>query len=239
MSNVNSESEKITGSPAEPDAPLRTKAAPTIVGLVGGIAAGKSLVAAAFADLGARVINADVIAREVLESPDVCEKLRAAWGGAAFGPDQRPDRDRIAEIVFRHPEKLRALNAWVHPPTREKMKALLDCARTDPNTSLIVVDAPLLLEAGLDAWFDRILFVSAEQSVRADRVGKARAWTPDEISRREAAQIPAEEKRRRAHAVVHNNGTPEETRAQVARLFRQWTPHNPSPPMRTGGRNHA
>ena len=99
--------------------------------------------------------------------------------------------------------------------------------------------ALIYLEAGLDAWCDRILFVSADPSVRADRVGKARAWTPDEISRREAAQIPAEEKRCRAHAVVHNNGTPEETRAQVARLFRQWTPHNPSPPMRTGGRNHA
>ena len=208
------------------DGPRKTLA----VGLVGGIASGKTAVAGLFAELGARVIDADRIAHEVLELPAVCAQLRAQWGDAPFDAEGRPDRARIADLVFGDPDNLRLLNGWVHPPTRERMRAALESARAAGDAPLIVIDAPLLLEAGLEEWCDLILFVAADAACRARRARADRAWETNELARREACQHTAARKRTAADMVLDNNGSLEDTRAEVARLFRELTGQSPTNP---------
>jgi dephospho-CoA kinase len=194
---------------------------PKVIGLTGGIASGKSSVAAMFAALGAAVIDADAIAREVLRLPEVAVKLRKSWGHETFH-DGRPDRARIAETAFRDPAKLKELTSWVHPPTLREMRAQLDRALEDRGVPLIVIDAPLLIEADLAPWCDAVVFVDAADPLRLARARADRGWSDDEVLRREAAQAPLAEKRARASVVLDNNGSVEEARAAVAQLFRQW-----------------
>ena len=194
---------------------------PKVIGLTGGIASGKSTVAKMFAQLGAAVIDADALAHEALASPEVSEKLRKNWGKELFD-GKRPNRARVAEVAFRDPAKLRELTDWVHPPVIREMRAQLDRALADPRVPLIVVDAPLLIEADLDSWCDAVVFVDAARALRAERTRTARGWSKDEIRRRESAQAPLAEKRRRAAARIDNNGPEEKTRARVARLFHQY-----------------
>ena len=204
-------------------AKTETHRPPVIVGLTGGVASGKSTVAKMFGELGAEVIDADAIAHKVLQSPGVCEKLRERWGEQPFDKEGRPDRTRIADIVFDAPEKLEMLNRWVHPATREKMRARLESARNDPNIAMIVIDAPLLMEAGLDRWCDVLVFIETEQGRRRERARAARQWTREEIARRESLQQTLDEKRKRADYVISNNRSPEEAQSEVAGLFRRLT----------------
>ena len=194
---------------------------PRVIGLLGGVAAGKSLVAEMLGDLGAEVINADRIAREVLGSPEVCEKLRNAWGPEVFNTQGQPDREKIGEIVFGNPEKRLELNAWIHPETRKRMRLQLDGILQNENATA-VIDAPLLIEANLDSWCDVLLYVDTNIEVREARANAARRWSPGEVLRREAGQKPLQEKRARADIVITNNGSREETFAQVERFFRDW-----------------
>jgi dephospho-CoA kinase len=194
---------------------------PKVIGLTGGIASGKSAVAAMFAELGAAVIDADAIAREVLCSPETAEKLRKSWGDETFHAG-RPDRARIAEIAFRDPAKLKELTGWVHPPTLREMRAQLDRALEDRGVPLIIIDAPLLIEADLAPWCDVLVFVDAADPLRRARARADRGWSDDEVLRREAAQASLAEKRTRVAVVINNNGSVEDTRATVAQLFRQW-----------------
>lgn len=207
-----------------PTAPAPANPLPKVIGLTGGVASGKSTVARMFADLGAEVIDADAIAREVLRSSAVCEKLRQAWGEGIMGGNGYPDRAKISGIAFRAPEKLAELKAWVHPPTLSEMRSRLDLALQRRAAPLIVIDAPLLIESDLETWCDAILFVEADTERRATRAITARGWSPDEIARREKAQAALMEKRHRADAAIDNNGPLEETRAQVKRLVRKWIP---------------
>ena len=194
-----------------------------VIGLLGGVASGKSTVARMFADLGAAVIDADKIAHQVLQSDAVCETLRKHWGEAPFDEQGRPDRARIADIVFGHPEKLAQLNQWVHPETRQRMRDELQAARCQETIPIIVVDAPLLLEAGLDQWCNALVFVETPAEQRRERAVATRHWAPEELARREERQASLDTKRRRAVATILNSGSPEETRSQVADLFRHWT----------------
>jgi dephospho-CoA kinase len=198
-----------------------TPITPKVIGLTGGIASGKSSVAAIFARLGAAVIDADAIAREVLRSPEIAEKLRKSWGHETFR-DGRPDRARIAQIAFGDPAKLKELTGWVHPPTLREMRAQLDRALADRGVPLIIIDAPLLIEADLAPWCNALIFVDVADPLRLARARADRGWSDDEVLRREAAQASLAEKRARASIVLDNNGSMEDTRAAVARLFRQW-----------------
>jgi dephospho-CoA kinase len=196
---------------------------PKVIGVAGGVAAGKSTVAGMFARLGAVVIDADEIAKEMLKTPEVVRRVREAWGGRALDAGGLPDRRRIAEIVFGNPAELKRLTDWTHPPTLAEMRARLDRAAADPSTPLVVVDAPLLLEGASQSWCDAVVFVEAAPARRETRAQRSRGWTEGEVARREACQAPLDEKRRRADAVVRNDGAEDETFEQVKRLFRQWT----------------
>jgi len=194
-----------------------------VVGLTGGIASGKTTIARMLGELGATVIDADAIARQVLQSPAVRDKILTHWGTSVFDATGCPDRVRIADFVFENPEKLRMLNKWVHPPTLAAMRACLAEAQGDHRIPLIVVDAPLLLEADLDRWCDAVVFVDAEKSCRAVRAQAERQWSERELERREAQQEQLCKKRRRADFMLENNHSLQLLRGRVAELFHALT----------------
>ncbi len=201
---------------------IRNQKSPAVIGLVGGIASGKSTVARLFERLGAVVIDADAIAKEMLRTPAVAEAVRREWGEALFGADGFPDRARIGRLVFGDAEKLKKLIGWIHPPILREMRAQLDRALADAAVPLIVIDAPLLLEGETHSWCDALLFVEAGPEARARRATSVRGWEPGELARREAHQVPLAQKRRRADAVVRNDGEESETFEQVQSLFQEW-----------------
>lgn len=201
---------------------------PRVIGLAGGVASGKSTVARMFQELGALVIDADAIAHTVLESAPVTEMIRRHWGAEFVSADGRPDRRKIGDVVFRQPARLAELNGWVHPAVREKMKIAMEKGLQDSGISFIIIDAPLLVEAELDAWCDDVLFIEASPSQRNERARARRGWPNQEVERRESTQASLTEKRRRATAVIVNSGSQEETFAQVRRLVQDWMQVSPS-----------
>ena len=196
---------------------------PKVVGLVGGVAAGKSTVAAMLAETGAAVVDADRLGHEVLEDAEVREALRARWGDVVFDAQERVDRRQVAEIVFGDDEARQFLNGLVHPRIRRRMRQQMDalCGRSD--VKLIVLDAVLLIEAGLNDWCDAVVIVEADRKQRDARARDARGWTAQERDVREAAQMPPERKRSMSDFVINNDGTEDETRRQVCKLYRELT----------------
>jgi dephospho-CoA kinase len=188
---------------------------PIVIGLIGGIAAGKSTVARLFAERGLVVIDADVHAKAVSEEPDVLAHI-----GEALGPDLvrsgRLDRAAVARLVFADPQKKKQLEDLVLPRIRARILAELGAARAAGRS--VLLDAPLLLEGGLVECCDEVVFVAAADAVRQARAA-ARGWAPDELPRREANQLPLADKRARADHVVDNDGDVASTRAAVDALL--------------------
>jgi len=181
-----------------------------VIGVLGGIASGKSAVARMLAGPEGRVIDADEIAREVLASPAVRFDLLCAFGGGVFDREGNPDREAIAKHVFGSAEKRRKLEAFTHPQIRARIRAALEAARR-AGVRRIVLDVPLLLENeashGLAAECDEIVFVDSDEAERDARAVRSRGWRPGDVARREATQMPLAEKRARASRIVTNRGT--------------------------------
>ena len=193
-----------------------------MVGVLGGIASGKSQVAAELAGADGVRIDADRIAGEVLESPEVVARLEQRFGPETIGADGRPDRERLAERVFSDPEARAVLEGWIHPRVRATIRERLAAARA-AQAPIAVLDVPLLLEhaetSGLADLCDLLVFVDAPPEAREARARSQRGWPAGEVARREAAQLPLEHKRRAAHRVLPNDGSLHElvTRARALR----------------------
>lgn len=192
-----------------------------VIGLAGGVGSGKSTVGAMFRELGACVVESDEIGRHVLCTDEVRRTLREWWGDSVFGPDGLPDRARIAGRVFDDPDQRRRLEQLLHPLIGRERRRRMDEALRRPGVTAIVIDAPLLFEAGLDRECDAIVFVDAPESARRRRVATQRGWSEDDWSRREAAQLPVEQKRRRADYVCVNDADLETLRRKVQDIFSQ------------------
>jgi dephospho-CoA kinase len=189
-----------------------------IVGVVGGIGAGKSTVARLFGELGAQVIDADSIAHEVLETPRVRQALRSKLGESLFGPDGTVDRKALADRVFSSPSDLKTLESLIHPEVTRRIETTVE--KAGPG-ELVILDVPLLVTSPLRDLCDEVLFVDADPGTRRKRVAE-RGWTPGELERRESRQGGLEEKRSLADRIVDNSGTLEETRVQVEKLHSLW-----------------
>lgn len=185
-----------------------------ILGLAGGVGSGKSAVAAILGELGFVVSDSDAGARAVLERADVIEELMRAFGDGVLDANGKPDRKAIADAVFGDDAKRKTLEAIVHPRLHEERAELIGAARAK-NAAGVVIDAPLLFEAGVDAECDAVIFVDTPREVRLRRVIEGRGWSEAELDRREAAQMPLSEKRDRSDAVVSNGGDPAALRAMV------------------------
>ncbi len=192
-----------------------------ILGLIGGIASGKSAVAAALARRGAVAFNADQLGHQVLEEPEVRDALVERWGTGILASSGSIDRSAVAKIVFAPgtaaAEELDFLEGLVHPGIRRRIEAGI---RQLPDASVpaVVIDAALLVEAGWAAVCTAIAFVDGPRDQRLARAA-ARGWTEEEFSRREAAQLPIEEKRRRASHVIDNSGSLDDLEAEVERFW--------------------
>lgn len=199
---------------------------PVVIGLAGGIGSGKSAVARVLAGMNYLVIDSDADAKAVLDRPEVLGQLAQWWGRAVVTADGRADRKAIADIVFAKPEERARLESLVHPLVKAGREALVAQASAQGRPG-VVLDAPLLFEAGTDASCDFVLFVEAPTEARAKRVAATRGWDAGELARREKSQIPLEEKRRRSDTIVVNDGPPEALEAKVrealARLHTQPT----------------
>lgn len=193
-----------------------------VLGLIGGVASGKTLVAHCLQRLGAVVIDADRLGHEVLREPEVARELQQRWGTRILGAAGEIDRAAVAQIVFaaspEGPRELAYLESCTHGRIRAKLEACLAQWRAGGQAPAVVLDAALLLRAGWDKYCDRILFVAADAAARATRAQR-RGWTASQWQARESAQESLDAKRERADWVVDNSGSPEETFAQVKAIW--------------------
>lgn len=178
---------------------------PLVIGLAGGIGAGKSAVASAFARAGCAVIDSDAEAKAALDRPEVQRELVGWWGPSIVHPDGRTDRAAVARVVFDRPDERRRLESLIHPLIRRTRPQAQDEARR-AGAPAIIYDAPLLFEAGLDRLCDAVVFVECPRDERLRRLQRSRGWDAQEVARREAAQLPPDEKRRRSTHVIDNPG---------------------------------
>jgi dephospho-CoA kinase len=192
-----------------------------VIGLMGGIGSGKSLVAKQLESLGCGVIDADRLAREALDQPDVQQQLAHWWGSRVTGPDGRVDRRALSKIVFEDPEALGQLECLVHPIVHQGRAALRERYQQDPGCVAIVEDCPLLLEKGIDKSCDAVVFVQAGESTRLSRVAKTRGWTAQELHRREKNQLGLDIKAQSADYIVSNDATEQDCLSQVRDVLTQ------------------
>jgi dephospho-CoA kinase len=182
-----------------------------VIGLTGGIGCGKSTAAACFAELGFVVIDADRLARQVLESHVCISQLRDRWGAACLDAQGVPDRRWIAAKVFADSEERSFLESITHPEV-----ARLRREATADSSVDYVVEIPLLFEKDLAAGFDTVAVVACSDDVRRARL-RVRGLSDEEISARIASQLSLVEKVKRADVVFWNDGEPGSLREQVAR----------------------
>jgi dephospho-CoA kinase len=202
------------------------------VGLTGGIASGKSVVGEMFAALGAHIIQADEISRQLMEpGEEVYREVVRHFGSGILNPDGSVNRSRLAENAFgtsagitaTKPARVQELNQIVHPAViRRQQEWMEQVAQRDPR-AVAIVEAALILEAGMAESLDRLVVVtcSAEQRVErwATRLKVDKEAARHEVARRMAAQLPEEEKIEAADYVIDNSGTLRETRRQVEEVY--------------------
>ncbi|WP_411120990.1 dephospho-CoA kinase [Streptomyces sp. x-19] len=187
------------------------------VGLTGGIGAGKSAVSRLLASYGAVIVDADKIAREVVEpgTPGLAAVV-AEFGADVLAPDGTLDRPKLGALVFSDPEKLKALNAIVHPLVGARSAELEASAGTD---AVVVHDVPLLTENGLAPLYDLVVVVDATPETQVDRLVRLRGMTPDEAAQRMAAQASRKERLAVADLVIDNDGPLEALEPQVREVW--------------------
>ncbi|PJJ01320.1 dephospho-CoA kinase [Streptomyces sp. 2333.5] len=187
------------------------------VGLTGGIGAGKSEVSRLLASYGAVIVDADKIAREVVEpgTPGLAAVVEE-FGDSVLAPDGTLDRPKLGGIVFADPEKLKALNAIVHPLVGARSAELEAAAGPD---AVVVHDVPLLTENGLAPLYDLVVVVDAAPQIQLDRLVRLRGMAEDEAKSRMAAQATREQRLAVADLVIDNNGPLEELEPQVRAVW--------------------
>jgi dephospho-CoA kinase len=196
-------------------------AEPPIVGLTGGIGAGKSTVATILSELGARVIDADRIGHEVYRpGTEGHRRVVAAFGPGVVAADGTIDRRALGAIVFADQAALGRLNAIVHPLLAAEVGRRIAAARADRGGAPIVIEAAILLEAGWQALVDRIWVVSTEREHAIARVVASRGLTRAEVERRLDAQMPDAKRCSAADVVIWNDGPPAALRSEVEKAWR-------------------
>ncbi|MFH0981762.1 MAG: dephospho-CoA kinase [Planctomycetota bacterium] len=190
-----------------------------IIGLAGGIGAGKSMVARILRDLGAGLVDSDEIGRALMSEAVVVETLRGWWGDTILDAEGRVDRRRLGDMVFGDAARRARLESLLHPRIAQERAGLVEQFQADPAVRAIVFDSPLLFETGLNRECDVVWFVEADPEVRARRVANARGWTPEELERREKLQKSLDFKRTQADDILVNHSDADELRLQVVRLF--------------------
>jgi dephospho-CoA kinase len=195
-----------------------------VVGIAGGVASGKSLVARCFQHFGAEVLDGDRIGHEVLQEPEVIQQIVHRWGDGILD-DGQISRPRLGRIVFGPPpdgpEALKHLERITHQRIGEEIQRRLDLARHDPSRQACVLDAALMFKVGWDQMCDRIVFVDTPLKIRIQR-SRQRGWTAVEVEKREANQTSVLEKKSKSTDVIDSSKSKDATYRQAADLWRGW-----------------
>lgn len=190
-----------------------------LVGLTGGIGSGKSTIARRLAEHGAHIIDADQVAREVVEpgTPALSE-IAALFGAHVLSSDGSLDRGALGDIVFANPAKRLQLNDIVHPAVQKRTKELFSLA---PNDAIVVYDVPLLVETQNEYSFEEIIVASAPEAIRVERLMEHRGMLESEAVARIDSQAPEEERLKIASVVIDTSGDITHTYSQVDALWSQ------------------
>jgi dephospho-CoA kinase len=195
-----------------------------IAGLTGGIASGKSTVAAVLAAAGARVIDADGIAREAAcKGTAVYADIVAHFGRGILLPDDEIDRRHLGKIVFNDPVEKKVLEGFIHPWVREETARRLERIRCDEPNAVVILDVPLLFEAGMHHGLSEVIVVYAPEAVQLARLMARDRLAPAEAMARIRSQMPIEHKKALATRVIDNSGSRERTRTQTLDVYRSLT----------------
>ncbi|MBZ3762838.1 dephospho-CoA kinase [Bacillus cereus] len=193
-----------------------------VIGLTGGIASGKSTVSEMFRELSIPVIDADVIAREVVEQgKPAYNKIVEVFGAEVLQQDGELDRPRLGSIVFYNEEKRLQLNKIVHPAVREEMNRKKEMYIKE-GMQAVVLDIPLLFESKLTSLVDRILVVAVKPHTQFERLMKRNNFSEEEATARIQSQMPLEEKVKNADEVINNDGTIMGTKTQLQVILKKW-----------------
>jgi dephospho-CoA kinase len=190
-----------------------------IIGLAGGIGSGKSTVAAQFAKLGCLVLDSDRQSHEVLGQPDVVAELVNWLGSDVLDAAGMPVRKKIADRVFGKPDQVDRLTGLIHPRVARLRDEAILRAQDDPAVAAVVIDSPLLFEAGVDRQCDGVVFVDAPLDQRIARVAADRGWSADQVEARQKHQMDLEQKRARCRWTIRNDGRADELVEQVRRVL--------------------
>jgi dephospho-CoA kinase len=194
-----------------------------ILGLTGSLGSGKSSVASALQELGALVLKADEVARDAsLPGQPAHAEIVKEFGPEILSADGTINRQRLASVVFSDPDRRSRLEEIIHPRVRRAEEEFIEQHR---DAGLVVLDIPLLFETGAEQLCDRVAVVTVGEEERFQRLKSSRGMSREEIARRLAAQMPQEDKVRRADYIIDNSGTWERTLQQVETLHRELADH--------------
>ena len=194
-----------------------------IIGLTGNIASGKSLVADMFKKLGAVVIDADLVARNVVEPGKAAwEDIRDTFGSGVLSNDGTVDRKKLGEIVFNDEEKRKALNNITHPRIREEISGLIETSRKE-GAAVVIIEAALIVENGgwLRDVIEKLIVVGTTRDLQIDRLVRRNNLSRDEALSRINSQMASSEKERHGDFIIDNSGSLEDTEQQVQTVWKE------------------
>jgi dephospho-CoA kinase len=190
------------------------------VGLTGSIAVGKSYVSGVLTELGCRVVDADVVARRVVEpGAEGLRRIVEAFGEWVLRPDGTLDRAAVSAVIFKDDEKRELINSLLHPLIIAEQDALLRRWEEEDPRGVGVVDAALLIESGGHGRFDKLVVVHCRPQVQLERLMRRNGYTREEATARIAAQMPQEAKLRYADFKIDTSGSFEETRRETTEVY--------------------
>lgn len=188
-----------------------------ILGLTGGIGTGKSTVANMLKKRGIPVVDTDLISREVIEYPEIIEKIKLEISNEVFDFNNKLDRKKMSEIVFKNQEKLKKLNEIMHPEILKKM--WLEVEKLKKNHKIIVLDIPLLFEINMEKEVDKILLIYASKEIQLKRIMERDCRSREEAIKIINSQIPLYKKREKSDYIIQNNDSLENLEKKLEKIL--------------------
>lgn len=193
-----------------------------LVGLTGSIATGKSTVSEMFRRKGAEIIDADHIAREVVEpGTEGLARIVREFGHGMLDEEGKLNRERLGARIFHNPAEREKLNRLLHPLIVDSMRDKTEKIKKEKDPDLLIWDVPLLIEGNLTQWVEAVILVYTPKEIQLERLMKRNALSREEAEKRILAQMDIEEKKKHADYVIDNRGTLSETERQVDQLWKQ------------------